>query len=85
MFQPNGDLYESFTVFCPTDRLDLIQLLESECVLIDWTRPLYMNFTHRAIMDRIEEFYQGLGGTMEKVAGDIYVLDGPPLEEKIEE
>nr|XP_024217494.1 uncharacterized protein LOC112210028 [Halyomorpha halys] len=83
---PNGELYESFTVFCPTDRLDLIGLLQSETVLIDWSRPLFMNFTHRAIMDRIEEFYQAMGGSMEKVAGDIYVLDGPPPDEiKLEE
>lgn len=73
-------------MFCPTDRLELIELLQTETVLIDWSKPLYMNFTHQAIMDRIEEFYQDMGGTMEKVAGDIYVLDGPPPDEiKLEE
>lgn len=86
MLQPNGKLYESFTVFCPKERLELLELIEKESILIDWDQPLYMNFTHKAIMDRIEEFYSARGGVMEKIAGDIYVLEDPISEDiKLEE
>ncbi|KAK3921863.1 Acetyltransferase YpeA [Frankliniella fusca] len=72
---PNGQLYESFCVFCPLDRLDSLALLRDEDVLVDWTRPIFLNFTHEAIMDRIQEFYKDRG-TLDKVCGDVYVCDG---------
>lgn len=72
---PNGQLYESFCVFCPLDQLDNLSLLHQEDVLVDWSKPIFLNFTHAAIMDRIEQFYSELG-TMEKVCGDVYVCDG---------
>lgn len=72
LFQPNGRIYESFCVFCPESRPDLLKLLEQEDVLIDWSLPLYLNFTHSAIVDRLETFYQDIG-TVEKVFGDVYI------------
>ncbi|XP_044762514.1 uncharacterized protein LOC123319541 [Coccinella septempunctata] len=80
---PNNTLYESFSVFCPCDQLDNLDLLKEEDVLIDWTRPIYMNFTHASIMERIEEFYSEIG-TMEKMTGDIYVQTEDWEEESTE-
>lgn len=74
LLQPNGRLYESFSVFCPLDRLECLELLEKEDLLVDWSRPIFLNYTHSTIMDRLEEFYRHIG-TMEKVCGDIYVCD----------
>lgn len=72
--QPNKKIYESFGVFCPNDRLDLIDALGSEDVLIDWSHPLYLNFTHISIMERVETFYKRIG-TMEKLVGDVFVIN----------
>ncbi|XP_059471392.1 uncharacterized protein LOC132194247 [Neocloeon triangulifer] len=79
---PNGLLYESFSVFCPDDRLDALQLLQTEDVLIDWTRPLYLNFTPQVILERMREFYEQIG-EIETVEGDVYisVQEPPPLQE----
>lgn len=82
---PNGGLYESFSVFCPCDRIECLQLVEEEDVLIDWSQPLYLNFTHSLIMDHLEKFYSSLGGTMEKTCGDIYVCSNPPEPLELEE
>jgi hypothetical protein len=81
-FQPNGLLYESFSVFCPDERLDSLQLLQTEDVLIDWTRPLYLNFTPQLILERLREFYSDIG-EIETVEGDVYisVQETPPLKE----
>nr|CAD7392518.1 unnamed protein product [Timema cristinae] len=76
---PNGRTYESFCVFCPSGELDNLRQLEQEDVLVDWSSPIFLNFTHCAIMDRLEEFYQPIG-TMEKVRGDVYVCCNPPLD-----
>ncbi|XP_046658919.1 glycine N-acyltransferase-like protein 2 [Homalodisca vitripennis] len=81
---PNGRLYESFSVFCPLDRLECLELLEKEDVLIDWNQPIFLNFTHSDIMDRLEEFYQNIG-TMEKVQGDIYVCSDTPSDQQLAE
>ncbi|CAG2056665.1 unnamed protein product, partial [Timema podura] len=67
---PNGRTYESFCVFCPSGELDNLRQLEQEDVLVDWSSPIFLNFTHCAIMDRLEEFYQPIG-TLEKVCGDV--------------
>lgn len=84
MLQPNGRLYESFSVFCPTERLDSLHLLESEDILIDWTQPLFLNFTHIDIMERLENFYSSIG-TMEKVCGDVYVCSETPSDITLDE
>lgn len=52
--------------------------------MIDWTQPLYLNFTHIAIMERIEKFYVNLGN-MDKLIGDIYVCNNPPDDVQLEE
>ncbi|XP_026688448.1 uncharacterized protein LOC103522579 [Diaphorina citri] len=81
---PNGLLYESFSVYCPHDCLDRLDLLQTEDVLIDWTKPLFINFIHSAIMDRIESFYQDIG-TLEKVYGDVYMCSEPSNDLSIEQ
>lgn len=47
-------------------------MLETEDVLIDWKEPMYLNFTHIDIMNRLDSFYQNYG-VMERLLGDIYV------------
>lgn len=80
-FQPEGNLYASFAVFCPNDRLDDLQLLFDEDTLIDWARPISLNFTHADIVARMEEFYEGRG-QVEKLYGDIYsLMDNVLVEE----
>ena len=71
-------------MFCPSDNLDCIELFREEDLLIDWTRPLFLNFTHSSIVERIEEFYKNIG-TLEKVHGDVYVFDDSPLEFNMDE
>lgn len=77
MFQPNGKLYESFSVFCPVDQLEQLDSIFDEDVLIDWSQPLYMNYTHHMIIQRIEEYYKDIG-TVDKIYGEIFVLTTPP-------
>lgn len=83
MLQPNGKLYESFSVFCPSDQLEHLELLMDEDILIDWTQPLYMNYTHHMIMERIEELYADKG-TIDKIYGDIFTLTEPPQDDSTE-
>lgn len=84
MLQPNGQLYESFSIFCPLDQLDSLGLLETEDVLIDWSQPIFLNFTHCKIMERLESFYSDRG-TIEKVCGDVYVCDEPAADDQLAE
>lgn len=73
-------MYESFSVFCPDERIESLDLLATEDVLIDWTQPIYLNFTQCTIVERIEKFPINIVVT-EKIAGDIYVQSEPPPEE----
>lgn len=73
-FQPNSHPYESVTVFVPSERAELVDLLTSEDVLLDLTQPLYLNFTHEAIVNRFEHRYEA----HDKITGDVYVCDNPP-------
>ncbi|XP_033608936.1 uncharacterized protein LOC111868415 isoform X2 [Cryptotermes secundus] len=75
--KPHGRLYESFSVFCPCEQLDDLRLVEEEDVLIDWSRPIYLNFTHHLILEHLENFYTASIGTTDKVCGDIYVCTSP--------
>ncbi|XP_066251469.1 uncharacterized protein [Euwallacea similis] len=77
---PNNKLYESFSVFCPCDQLENLELLQTEDVLVDWSQPIYLNFTHSKIMNKIEQFYNKIG-TIEQLYGDVYGLVEPHLEE----
>ncbi|GLV31757.1 uncharacterized protein CBL_07516 [Carabus blaptoides fortunei] len=79
---PGDKLYESFSVFCPCEELEHLKLLEEEDMLVDWSEPIYLNFTHRLIMDQIEAFYADRG-TMEKVSGDVYMCSNPPEDQDI--
>jgi len=72
-------VYESFSVFCPEDRPELLKQLEQEDILIDWSLPLYLNFTHGNIVAQLESFYSEIG-TLEKVHGDIYICMDTPDE-----
>ncbi|KAF6213729.1 hypothetical protein GE061_011451 [Apolygus lucorum] len=76
---PCGYINESFTVFCPPDRLDLLELLRTEDILADWSRTFYMNFTQTDIVDAIEAW--PFVTKVERTNCDIYVLTDPPPEE----
>ncbi|XP_012264274.2 helicase SWR1-like [Athalia rosae] len=81
---PHGLPYESVGVFCPGDRLDLLELLRSEDILVDWSRPLYINFTHCDIVDELVRLY-GDTGTVERVLGDIWACEEPEKTMQIED
>ena len=74
--QPKENIYGTFGVFCPSAHIEHVDLLETETILIDWTAKMYLNFTHIAIMNRIDAFYQKYG-VMERLGGDIYVAQRP--------
>ncbi|XP_011875741.1 PREDICTED: uncharacterized protein LOC105566396 isoform X2 [Vollenhovia emeryi] len=67
---PHGLVYESVGVFCPNNRLELLRLLREEDILIDWSRPLYINFVHYDIAEELTRLYEGTG-TIETVVGDV--------------
>ncbi|KAJ2950966.1 hypothetical protein O0L34_g5343 [Tuta absoluta] len=72
---PNPEnIFESVTAFCPSERAELIDLVTSEDILLDLSQPLYLNFTHEAIVDRFEKRYEA----HEKITGDVYVCESPP-------
>ncbi|XP_060828617.1 uncharacterized protein LOC132913944 isoform X2 [Bombus pascuorum] len=73
---PHGLLFESVGVFCPNDRLELLTLLRNEDALINWSKPLYINFIHYALAEELTRLYEGIG-TIERVAGDVYMCADP--------
>lgn len=75
--QPKGNIYGSFGIFCPSKQIEYVDLLETEDILIDWKLEMYLNFTHIDIMNRLNMFYEKMGGYMEQLAGDIYTIDRP--------
>lgn len=81
--QPNDNIYGSFGIFCPSERIECVDLLETETILIDWNLEMYLNFTHIDIMNRLDSFYQKYG-VMERLSGDIYVISGPPKQIELE-
>ncbi|XP_076681418.1 glycine N-acyltransferase-like protein 3 isoform X2 [Andrena cerasifolii] len=73
---PQGLLYESVGVFCPNDRLELLKLLREEDILIDWSKPLYINFVHYDIAEELTRLYEGTG-SIERVVGDVFACQNP--------
>ncbi|XP_034934852.1 uncharacterized protein [Chelonus insularis] len=71
---PHGLLYESFGVFCPTENLDKLYLLREEDVLINWNRPLYMNFIHCDIAEELFRLYNDTG-SIDTVLGDVWAYE----------
>jgi hypothetical protein len=47
-------------------------MLKSEDILFDWSMPMYLNYTHSSIIDRIEEFFLTLG-KVERIQGEVFV------------
>ncbi|XP_029165116.1 uncharacterized protein LOC114936182 [Nylanderia fulva] len=84
ILQPNGLVYESVGVFCPNDRLELLRLLREEDILIDWSRPLYINFVHCGIAEELTRLYEGTG-TIETVVGDVCACDVVEEEKQSQE
>lgn len=41
-------------------------------MLLDWSKSLYLNYTHVNIMDRIEEIFMALGN-VERIQGEVFV------------
>ena len=52
-------------------------MLQTEDQLLDWNRPLCLNFTPLPILERLQTFYTPLLGTMDTVCGDIYIAHAP--------
>lgn len=72
--QPNNSLTESFGVFCPLEQLDNLRLVLSEDVLIDWTKPIYINFAQSNIVDEFAKYYKG---EVDRLYGEIFAYDSP--------
>lgn len=77
LFQPNDNIYGSIGIFCPCERIECIDLLETEDILIDWNLEMYLNFTHIDIINRLDSFYHKFG-VIDRLAGDIYTNKGIP-------
>lgn len=45
--------------------------MQDEDILIDWSRPLYINFVHSQISDELIRLYNGTG-IVERVLGDVW-------------
>ncbi|XP_078039802.1 uncharacterized protein LOC144471541 [Augochlora pura] len=73
---PHGSFNESLGVFCPKGQLDLLQLVWKEDVLIDWSKPLYINFVHNDIAEELSRLYEDTG-TIERVVGDLFICPDP--------
>uniref|UniRef100_A0A0C9RGJ7 RimI protein n=1 Tax=Fopius arisanus TaxID=64838 RepID=A0A0C9RGJ7_9HYME len=81
---PHGLLYESFGVFCPNKSLDNLHLLRDEDILIDWEKPMYINFVHHEIAGELFDLYDGTG-TIERVLGDVWACEDPANTIQIED
>lgn len=81
---PHGLVYESVGVFCPNDQLEQLYLLRDEDVLIDWSRPLYINFVHINIANKLVEFYKNTGN-VDMVIVDVWACEDPLLLDQNEE
>ncbi|XP_035719864.1 uncharacterized protein LOC118440643 isoform X1 [Vespa mandarinia] len=81
---PHGLLYESVGVFCPNDELEQLHLLRDEDVLIDWSRPLYINFVHINIANKLVEFYKDTGN-VDMVIVDVWACENPQLMDQNEQ
>ena len=82
--QPHGLQYESVGVFCPGNHLESLRLLRDEDLLIDWTKPLYINFVHCDIAEEMVKLYEGTG-TVEQVLGDVWACENPENTTQIED
>ncbi|BET01531.1 FR47-like protein [Nesidiocoris tenuis] len=76
---PLGLVNESFTVFCPPERMDTLELLRTEDVLIDWSKTFFLNFTHSEIIETIALW--PFVGRVERTHCDIYILKEPPPDD----
>ncbi|XP_055620004.1 uncharacterized protein LOC129764681 isoform X2 [Toxorhynchites rutilus septentrionalis] len=76
---PSNKMYESVGIFCPPEQLDKMSLIEQEDVLFNWTEPIYMNFTHVGIMNKMDNIFRTKvnGQLVGHIYGDIYVHDCP--------
>lgn len=77
-------VYESVGVFCPNDQMEQLYLLRDEDVLIDWSRPLYINFVHINIANKLVEFYKDTGN-VDMVIVDVWACEDPRLLDQNEE
>lgn len=70
--------------FCPNDNLECMSLLRGEDKLINWNKPLYINFVHSKIADELMRLYEG-HGSVEQVLGDVWACDEPEKTEQYED
>lgn len=72
---PYNKIYESVGIFCPPDQLGKMSLIEQENILFNWTEPIYMNFTHVGIMNKMDSIFRAKvnGHLAGHIYGDIYI------------
>ena len=58
--------------------------MQDEDILIDWKRPLYINFVHSDIADELIRLYEGTGN-VERVLGDVWACEEPEKTEQVED
>lgn len=78
-YTPYNKIYESVGIFCPPDQLDKMSMIEREDILFNWTEPIYMNFTHVGIMNKMDNIFRTKvnGQLVGRIYGDIYVHECP--------
>lgn len=81
---PNRNIYESFGIFCPLDALEGVELIRGEDVLFDWSMPMYLNYTHVNIVDRIQDFFATIGN-VKRIEGEVYVCNDNPDDVELSE
>lgn len=59
------------------DSLACVEMIRNEDVLFDWSMPMYLNYTHVNIMDRIEDFIRTIGN-IERIQGEVFVCKDNP-------
>jgi hypothetical protein len=54
-------------------------MIQNEDVLFDWSIPMYVNYTHVNIVDRMEEFFKTVGH-VERIQGEVYLCKDNKLD-----
>lgn len=52
-------------------------MIRGEDVLFDWSMPMYLNYTHVNIVDRIQDFFATIGN-VKRIEGEVYVCNDNP-------
>lgn len=50
-------------------------MLRTETILFDWSKPMYLNYTHEHLVDRMEDFFNTIGH-IDRIQGEVYICKG---------